>query len=245
MKRVVLVTGAARRIGRAIASHFHARGFDVAVHYHRSQSDAIQLQAKLNSQREGSCQLFAADLDCPEDLARLVGKMTAAYESLAVLVNNASGFEATELEQCTRGDFDKMIGSNLRGPYFLIQGLLPLLRVSGASIVNIVDTHVERPLPGFNVYGAAKAGLASLTRSLAIELAPAIRVNAVAPGAILWPETGSAYSDEERERTIARTPLQRMGSAEDIAATVAFLACDADFITGQVLAVDGGRGLVS
>ena len=137
-----------------------------------------------------------------------------------------------------------MIGSNLRGPYFLIQGLLPGMD-AGASIVNIIDVHVQRPLPDFNAYGAAKAGLASLTRSLAVELGPKVRVNGVAPGAILWPDGDEAYDSETRERTVAATPLKRLGDPADIARTVAFLACDAPFITGQVITVDGGRSLSS
>lgn len=240
-----LVTGAARRIGRSIAQHLHTLGYDIAAHYHRSAAEAESLQLELNQQRENSCTLISADLCTAQGVAELVSAVDSAYDHLDVLVNNASGFEATPIESCTYEAFDSMLGSNLRGPYFLTQGLLPLLRIQGASIVNIVDTHVERPLPDFNVYGAAKAGLVSLTRSLAVELAPAIRVNAIAPGAILWPEGGDAYSTEERERTVLNTPLQRMGAARDIAETVGFLAQSANFMTGQVLVVDGGKGLVT
>lgn len=238
------MTGAARRIGRGIALHLHSMGYDIAVHYHRSASDAETLADLLNARRNNSCALYCADLCSAQGVAGLVEEVSSALSSLDVLVNNASGFSATPLESCTPEAFDSMIGSNLRGPYFLIQGLLPLLRVEGASIVNIVDTHVERPLADFNVYGAAKAGLVSLTRSLAVELAPAIRVNAIAPGAILWPENGDAYSEQEREQAVRNTPLQRMGSAQDIAETVGFLARDAAFVTGQVLTVDGGKGLI-
>lgn len=240
-----LVTGAARRIGRSIALHLHAMGYDVVAHYHRSTSDAQSLQLELNKRRENSCTLVCADICTSQGVAGLVSELGGTHNYLDVLVNNASGFEATPIESCTHDAFDSMVGSNLRGPYFLVQGLLPLLRVNGASIVNIVDTHVERPLPDFNVYGAAKAGLLSLTRSLAVELAPDIRVNAIAPGAILWPEGGDAYSKAERERAVLNTPLQRMGAPQDIAETVGFLAQGAQFITGQVLVVDGGKGLVT
>ena len=147
------------------------------------------------------------------------------------------------LESCTEAQFDAMLGANLKGPYFLIQALLPALREAGGGVVNIIDIHAERPLRDFNAYGAAKAGLASLTRSLALELGPEIRVNAVSPGAILWPEGDEGFDDTERKLTIERTPLGRLGDPCDIARTVRFLACEAPFITGQVIAVDGGRGL--
>lgn len=255
--KIALVTGGARRIGRAIAVHLHSLGYDLAIAYQHSAKEAATLQVELNKSRQNSCKIFCADISrfdgCSANEAAastngiesLIEQLTATYNRLDVLVNNASGFEPTPIESCTPEEFEAMMGSNLRGPYFLIQGLLPLLRVRGASIVNIVDTHVERPLRDFNVYGAAKAGLASLTRSLAVELAPDIRVNAVAPGAILWPESDVAYSPEERESTVCNTPLQRMGAAEDIAEAVAFLAGSAAFVTGQILAVDGGRGLVT
>lgn len=240
-----MVTGAARRIGRSVANRLHDLGYDLAVHYRRSEADAASLQLELNRRRPGSCEIFCADIGQPDGVAELIRNVNATYDHLDVLVNNASGFEATPLATCTYAEFDTMLASNLRGPYFLIQGLLPLLRERGGSIVNILDTHVERPLPHFNAYGAAKAGLASLTRSLAVELAPAIRVNGVAPGAILWPETGGAYSEDERQRALDNTPLQRMGAPEDIATAVAFFAAEAGFVTGQILNVDGGKGLVS
>ena len=245
MAMTALVTGAARRIGRATAAHLHALGYDVAIHYRHSQGDAQSLCEELNAQRPDSCACFGADLASADGVAALAEAICQRYGSLQVLVNNASGFEPTPIETCAQEDFDAMIDSNLRGPYFLIQGLLPLLRRRGGSIVNILDTHVEKPLPRYNVYGAAKAGLASLTRSLAVELAPDIRVNGVAPGAILWPESGDAYSEEDRARAIADTPLQRMGEVGDIAEVVGFLARDARYVTGQVIAVDGGKGLAS
>ena len=245
MSRVAVVTGGAKRIGRAIATHLHALGFDIALHYRSSARDAQTLADELQQLRAGSCHLFQADLEDPAQVSALAESLLAKYASIDVLVNNASGFEPTPVEDCTPAQFDSMLGSNLRGPYFLVQGLLPALRAGGGSIINIVDVHVDRPLPHFNAYGAAKAGLASLTRSLAVELGPAIRVNGIAPGAILWPEGGDAYSDAARERTVANTPLQRFGDPTDIARTVEFLACNAPFITGQVIVVDGGRSLVS
>lgn len=242
--KVALVTGGARRIGRAIAMHLHAMGFDIALHYRSSASAAQELADELLSARSDSCRLFSADLEDPAQVSALAKSLVAEYERLDVLVNNASGFEPTPLEECTQAQFDSMLDSNLRGPYFLMQGLLPALRGGGASIINILDVHVDRPLPRFNAYGAAKSGLASLTRSLAVELGPEIRVNGIAPGAILWPDGDDAYDEASRQRTLAETPLQRLGDPVDIARTVEFLACDATFITGQVIVVDGGRSLV-
>jgi len=244
MAKKAVVTGGARRIGKAIACHLHARGFDIVLHYRGSVDDAKAVASDLDAKRKGSCTLVQGALDSDDGVAGVVEQVLAQHAKIDLLVNNASGFEATPFAHATPAEFDAMLGSNLRGPYFLTQGLLPALREAQGSIVNIVDVHVERPLPDFNAYGAAKAGLASLTRSLAVELGPDIRVNAVAPGAILWPQEGEAYDAATRERTIADTPLKRLGEPVDIARAVAFFALDAPFITGQVLAVDGGRGLV-
>ena len=244
MPKVAVITGAALRIGRSLATHLHASGYDIALHYRSSESDARELADALCSQRTGSCRLFRADLSDAVQVSEVSGEILAAYPSINLLVNNASGFAATPLRDTAPADFDAMIASNLKGPYFLIQGLLDGLMAAQGSIVNIVDVHAERPLPDFNAYGAAKAGLASLTRSLAVELGPHIRVNGVAPGAILWPEGDAAYDEQTRQRTVANTPLQRLGDPMDIARTVAFLADDAPFITGQVITVDGGRHLV-
>ena len=240
---MAVVTGGARRIGAAVARHLHGLGFDIALHYRASAADARALADDLAALRPGSCEIFRADLANPEDALAAAAAIRYRYPAIRLLVNNASGFAPTPIENCTPEQFDAMLGSNLRGPYFLIQGLLPALEY-GASIVNILDTHIERPLPRFNAYVAAKASLAGLTRSLAVELAPDVRVNGVAPGAILWPDDGAAYNEHARHRTVAATPLGRLGDPSDIARTVAFLACDAPFITGQIIAVDGGRGLV-
>ena len=241
---VALVTGGARRIGRTIALHLHRRGFDIALHYCSSLASAQALAEELCRERANSCTLFEADLrDCGQ-VSALAGAAIARYPSIELLVNNASGFAPTPIETCAVGEFDAMLNANLRGPYFLIQGLLPAMQSGRASIVNLLDVHMERPLRHYNAYGAAKAGLAALTRSLALELAPGIRVNGVSPGAILWPEAADAYDAAMRERTLERTPLKRLGEPEDVAAAVGFLACDAPFITGQVIVVDGGRGLV-
>ncbi len=243
-RKVAVVTGGARRIGRVIAAHLHSIGFDIALHYRSSADSAQALAGELCIQRADSCRLFQADLEDLEQVGVLATALLAQYSAIDLLVNNASGFAATPIETCTPAQFDSLLASNLRAPYFLIQGLLPGLR-SGASIVNIIDVHATRPLRHFNAYGAAKAGLVSLTRSLAVELAPQIRVNGIAPGAILWPEGSVSYEKTCRDSLLASTPLQRLGEPIDIARTVAFLASDAPFITGEVIVVDGGRSLIS
>ena len=245
MKKVALVTGGAKRIGRTIALHLHALGFDIALHYCRSADAAQVLVDELCDKRPDSCRLFQADLQDQAQISALASELLANYPAIELLVNNASSYFPTPIQTCTPAQFDSLIVANLRGPYFLIQGLLPGMQSGTASIVNILDVHMDIPLRDFNVYGATKAGLASLTRSMAVELGPDIRVNGVAPGAILWPEGDDSYDDKMREHTLQQTPLKRSGEPLDIARTVAFLACEAPFITGQVIKVDGGRSLVS
>lgn len=243
MARVAVVTGGARRIGRAIATLLHDRGYDIALHYRASVTEATALEKALNAARADSCTLFRADIATIEGAATLAAEVSARHTGVDLLVNNASSFDPTPIATCTEAQFDAMLDSNLKGPYFLIQGLLPALRRGGGSIVNLLDVHIDRPLRDFNAYGAAKAGLAALTRSLAVELGPDIRVNGISPGAILWPEGDAAYDAATREQTIAATPLGRLGDPSDIARAVAFLADEAPFVTGQVIPVDGGRGL--
>ena len=244
MNKVALVTGGARRIGRAIAIHLHELGFDIALHYCNSAGSANALADKLLGARSNSCQLFQADLRNHDQLGALAAALCARYSSIDLLINNASGFMPTPIEDCTTKQFDDLLEANLRGPYFLIQGLLPVMQSGGASIINLTDVNIHRPLHHYSAYTAAKAGMASLTRSLAVELAPHIRVNEIAPGAILWPEENDTYDASMREKAIEQTPLKRLGEPMDIARTVGFLACDAPFITGQVIVVDGGWSLV-
>lgn len=243
MSKTAVVTGAAKRIGAGIARDLHRAGFDIALHYRSSAGPAGELAAALNAARADSCRVFQGDLGQVAAVRRMAAELLAQYGAIDLLVNNASGFAATRFETATEDDFDAMIGANLKGAYFLIQGLLPGLRAARGNIVNIVDVHAEHPLRHYNAYCAAKAGLASLTRSLALELGPEIRVNGVAPGAILWPDEGEHYDRDAREATIARTPLGRLGEPADIARAVRFLACEAPFVTGQIIAVDGGRTL--
>ena len=244
MNKVAVVTGGARRIGRAIAIHLHELGFDIALHYCNSVDSANALADELLSARSNSCQLFQADLRDQEQLCAFTEALCDRYSSIDLLVNNASGFMPTPIEDCTTKQFDDLLDANLRGPYFLIQGLLPAMQSGGASIINLTDVNIHRPLRHYSAYTAAKAGMASLTRSLAVELAPHIRVNGIAPGAILWPEENDTYDASLRDKAIEQTPLKRLGEPLDIARTVEFLACGAPFITGQVVVVDGGWSLV-
>jgi len=237
--KAVLVTGAARRVGAAIAAAFHAAGARVAVHYRSSRADADALVARLNAARPDSARAFQADLADPAACDPLVAAVVRAFGRLDVLVNNASTFYPTPVGTITADQFDDLVGSNLRAPLFLAQAAARELARREGLILNIADIHGIRPLGRHAVYSAAKAGLVMLTRSLARELGPAIRVNAIAPGPVLWPE--NAVDPALRERIVARTALKRAGSPEDVARAALFFATGAPFVTGEVLAVDGGR----
>jgi pteridine reductase len=240
--RWALVTGAAKRIGAVIASTLHEAGANVAIHYNRSATDADRLAAELNRRRPSSAFTVSADMrDIPavERMAAQVLERTGGR--LDVLVNNASNFYPTPLGSVTLEQWDDLLGSNLKAPLFLSQAMLPALRAARGVIVNIVDVHAQRPLRDHPVYGPAKAGLAMLTRSLAKDLGPDVRVNGVSPGAILWPDEG--MSDALRAAIIKQTALKRSGTPEDIAAAVLFLVRDAPYVTGQIIAVDGGRSV--
>ena len=242
-ERAVLVTGGARRIGATIARTLHAAGARVALHCNRSRTEAEALAAELNSSRAGSCVVVQADLLDLAALPRLVDDAAKGLGRLDALVNNASSFYATPFGKIGEREWQDLIGTNLRAPLFLAQAAAPRLRETKGSIVNIIDIHAERPLPDFLVYTVAKSALAGLTRALAVELGPDVRVNGVAPGAILWPDAGKHFDPDERDRIIATTPLERIGSPEDVAGAVKYLLFDAPFVSGQVLAVDGGRSL--
>lgn len=237
----VLVTGAARRVGAEIARSLHAAGAGVAIHYRASAREAEALAAELNAARSGSAATFAADLLDIAALPRLVASVVAHFGRLDALVNNASSFFATKLGAVDTAAWDDLIGSNLKAPLFLSQAAAPHLERSGGCIVNITDIHAERPLKGYPLYCAAKAGLLGLTRALALELGPAVRVNAVAPGAIEWPQGGKDFPPEARASIVDHTVLKRVGSPADIARAVKFLVFDAPYVTGQVINVDGGR----
>ncbi len=239
--KVVLVTGAARRVGAAIARRLHAAGASIVLHYRGAEAEAAQLEKELNAKRAGSALKVKGDLLAPVAPQALVSAALQRFARLDFLVNNASAFYPTPIGEIEAGHWEELVGSNLRAPLFLAQAAAPQLALAAGAIVNIADIHAERPLRGYVVYSVAKAGLVALTRSLALELAPGVRVNAVAPGAIAWPEDGQFPADE-RGRIIASTPLARTGAPEDVAQAVHFL-CSAPFVTGQVLAVDGGRSI--
>jgi pteridine reductase len=236
-----LVTGGARRLGAAIARRLHAAGANVLLHYRDSEADAARLEAELNAQRPRSALKVKAELLAPIAPRALVSAALDGFGRLDILVNNASSFFPVELGAIEASHWEELVGSNLRAPLFIAQEAAAELAKREGAIVNVVDIHADRPLKGYPVYSVAKAGLAALTRSLALELAPRVRVNGVSPGAIAWPDDGQ-FEPAERSRILATTPLGRLGSPEDIAQAVHFLAC-APYITGQVIAVDGGRSI--
>jgi pteridine reductase len=240
--KVVLVTGAARRVGAAIARRLHAAGASLMLHYRGSEPDAQALQAELNAVRPNSVALVQADLLGAAGLGEIVKNTLARFERIDALVNNASSFHPTPIGAITPAQWDDLIGSNLKVPLFLSQAAAPHLKKTGGCIVNIADIHAERPLKNYVVYSIAKAGLVGLTRSLARELGPEVRVNAVAPGPILWPEDDS-FDAVSRQRIISHTLLKRVGEPDDIARAVYYFIAEAPYVTGQVLAVDGGRSV--
>ena len=239
--KVVLVTGAARRIGAAIVTRLHENGARVAIHYRGSADAADALAQRLNTVRPQSAAAFQADLLDTECLAPLIDDVVAWGGRLDGLVNNASTFYPTPVGTITEDHWTDLMGSNLKAPLFLSQAAVPHLRRHQGAIVNLVDIHAQRPLRNHPVYGPAKAGLAMLTRALAKDLAPAIRVNGVSPGAILWPEEG--MSDSAQQTILRQVPLERPGDPADIAGCVLYLLRDANYVTGQIIAVDGGRSI--
>ncbi|MEK7222925.1 MAG: pteridine reductase [Pseudomonadota bacterium] len=241
--KVALITGGAHRIGAAVARMLHAHGMKLVIHYHTSEKAAHALQEELHKNRPESVMLVRGDLNSGERQARnLVFETVESFDRLDVLINNASRFYPTPVGEATESQWDDIVGTNLKAPYFLAQAAVPHLRKTGGSIVNIADIYGDRPLIGYLIYSVAKAGVIMLTKALARELGPDIRVNAIAPGVILWPE--SDLDEMSKQRIISRTPLKRSGEPDDVARTALFLIRDAGFITGQVLAVDGGRWVV-
>jgi len=241
--KVVLITGAARRIGAALARHLHHIGYRVLIHYHHSVNEANALCAELERQRPDSAKGVQANLAEADAVADLAAQARHAWGQLDALINNASCFYPTEFGNATGQDWDQLINTNLRAPFFICQALAPALREQQGAIINLIDVYATRPLPAHSIYSISKAGLAMLTQSLAWELGPDVRVNGIAPGAILWPENSTSLSAQARERLLEKTALKRLGSPEDICHTAAFLLEQAPQITGQVINVDGGRTL--
>ena len=240
--KTVLITGGAKRVGAAICRRLHGAGANLMLHYRASAGEARLLQAELNHTRPKSVSLIQADLLDLNKLPSVVEQTLQAFGRLDALVNNASTFFPTTVGEITEASWNDLIGTNLQVPLFLAQAAAPALRKAQGAIVNLSDIHAERPLKNYVVYSIAKSGLAGLTRSLARELAPEVRVNAVAPGPILWPDDES-FDELSRQRIISHTPLKREGTPDDIARAVHFLLADADYITGETINVDGGRNM--
>lgn len=239
--RAVLVTGGARRVGAAIVRALHESGANVLIHYRSSATAARALVSELNGLRTGSAAAQYADLLDPQAADTLIGAARREFGRLDILINSASTFYPTAVGSITPAHWDDLMGSNLKAPLFLSQAAAPSLRAHGGLIINIVDIHALRPLKGYPLYSVAKAGLAMLTRSLARELGPQIRVNGIAPGPVLWPEQG--MDEALKRKIVGKTALKRHGTPQDIARTAVFLATDAPYITGQIIAVDGGRSI--
>jgi pteridine reductase len=240
-RKTALVTGAAARIGACTAETLHARGCDVLLHCNSSVDRAESLADRLNGIRPDSAAVASSDLSSLDDIQSLAETFRARFDRLDILVNNASRFYPTQVGETQVWEWEDLINSNLRGPYFLVQALLDDLKTGGGSVINIVDIYARRPLSNHGVYVISKAGLEMMTKSMAAELGPTIRVNGVSPGAILWPENES--DDSAKQAVLDKTVMKRIGEADDIATAVAYFALDAPYVTGQILAVDGGRSL--
>lgn len=238
---VALITGGAKRVGAVIARTLHAAGYDLALHCRHSMTEADALAAELSAQRADSALVLQADLADLHALPKLIDTTLARYGRLDALVNNASAFYPTPLEIATITQWNELFASNAQAPFFLAQAALPALRATRGAIVNLVDIYAERALAQHPIYVMAKAALAAMTRCLALDLGPDVRVNGVAPGAVMWPSDGKPYA--EQETMLARTPLQRSGTPEDVASAVLWLLRDAPFVTGQIIRVDGGRSV--
>jgi pteridine reductase len=242
--KVVLVTGGAKRVGSAMCRLLHREGARIVIHYRSSSTEARALADDLERIRPRSACIVQADLlDTAGAVPRMISEALACFGQLDALIQNASSFFPTPLGGIGEEDFHDLVGTNLKAPLFVAQAAAPALARRSGCIVNLIDIHADRPLKGYLVYSMAKAGLAGLTRSLAIELGPAVRVNGIAPGAVMWPEGDANFDPVEQERIIGQTPLGRAGSPEDIASAARYLICEAPYVTGQILAVDGGRSL--
>ena len=238
---VVLVTGAGKRVGAVIARTLHAAGYDLALHYRHSAAEAELLATSLERQRSGSTYTVQGELADIDALPDVVQRVLGRFGRLDALVNNASAFYPTPVGTATPAQWNDLFASNAQAPFFLAQAATPALREARGAIVNLVDIYAERPLADHPVYCMAKAALAAMTRSLALDLGPDVRVNGVAPGAVMWPSDGKPYDDQQA--MLARTPLQRAGLPDDVAGAVLWLLRDAPFVTGQIIRVDGGRTL--
>mgnify|MGYP001280354060 FL=1 len=241
MNKTIFITGAAKRIGKEIALTFKEMGWNIIIHYNSSKQDADDLAEEINRDNPNSAKTVQGNLDVKEDIEKILDEIHNFFPSIDLLINNASTFYPTPIEEISEDHWNKLIGSNLKGPLFLIQGLKEKLKASKGSIINITDTNLTKGVANYSIYSAAKAGLEAVTKGLARELAPDIKVNAIAPGAMLEPPDVE-WTDEQKDIVIQSIPLKRMGSEKDIAEAVKFLA-SSEYITGQIIKVDGGRSL--
>ena len=241
MKKTIFITGAAKRIGKEIALCFSEMGWNIIIHYNSSKNDAQVLADEINGTNPDSAITVQGNLDVKEDVKKVINKVRDAFPTIDLLINNASTFYPTPIEDISEEHWDKLVGSNLKGPLFLIKGLKDKLKESKGSIINITDTNLSKGVANYSIYSAAKAGLESITKGLARELAPDIKVNAIAPGAMLEPPDVT-WTEEQKSKVISSIPLNRMGSEKDISEAVKFLA-KSNYITGQIIKVDGGRSL--
>ena len=241
MKKTIFITGAAKRIGKEIALCFSEMGWNIIIHYNSSKNDAQVLADEINGTNPDSAITVQGNLDVKEDVEKVINEVRDAFPTIDLLINNASTFYPTPIEDISEKHWDKLVGSNLKGPLFLIKGLKDKLKESKGSIINITDTNLSKGVANYSIYSAAKAGLESITKGLARELAPDIKVNAIAPGAMLEPPDVT-WTEEQKNKVISSIPLNRMGSEKDISEAVKFLA-KSNYITGQIIKVDGGRSL--
>ena len=241
MNKTIFITGAAKRIGKEIALTFKELGWNIIIHYNSSKKDADELADQINKDNPNSAKTVQGNLDIKEDIQKILSEVSDAFPSVDLLVNNASTFYPTPIDEISEDHWEKLVGSNLKGPLFLIQGLKEKLKESNGSIINITDTNLTKGVANYSIYSAAKAGLEAITKGLARELAPEIKVNAIAPGAMLQPPDVT-WTEEQKNKVVESIPLKRMGSEKDIANTVKFLA-HSEYITGQTIKVDGGRSL--
>tara|TARA_B100001027_G_scaffold141838_1_gene98683 strand:- start:1781 stop:2506 length:726 start_codon:yes stop_codon:yes gene_type:complete len=241
MNKTIFITGAAKRIGKEIALTFNELGWNIIIHYNSSKSDADNLADQINKDNPNSAKTVQGNLDVKEDVQKIINEVNNSFPSIDLLINNASTFYPTPIDEISEDHWEKLIGSNLKGPLFLIQGLKENLKKSNGSIINITDTNLTKGVANYSIYSAAKAGLEAITKGLARELAPEIKVNAIAPGAMLEPPDVT-WTEEQKNKVIENIPLKRMGSEKDIANAVKFLA-NSEYITGQIIKVDGGRSL--
>ena len=241
MKKTIFITGAAKRIGKEIALCLSKMGWNIIIHYYSSKTDAQVLADEINGNNPDSAITVQGNLDVKEDVEKVINEVRDAFPTIDLLINNASTFYPTPIEDISEEHWDKLVGSNLKGPLFLIKGLKDKLKESKGSIINITDTNLSKGVANYSIYSAAKAGLESITKGLARELAPDIKVNAIAPGAMLEPPDVT-WTEEQKNKVISSIPLNRMGSEKDISEAVKFLA-KSNYITGQIIKVDGGRSL--